>query len=126
MFMFSTELQQYAERAIKRLIDHFGAAKESHSSTVQPFICSSDAQRVTTPMMAAPRGYDELKFHTACETVIREVGEIYPDWAKQGKIACTLPVSGVAAELGLSLQNETKTAPGSRLAEEKVDENCRL
>ncbi|KAG7270338.1 hypothetical protein CRUP_034448 [Coryphaenoides rupestris] len=66
-------------------------------------------------MMTALCAYGGLKFHIACETLIREFGQIYPDWAKLAKIACTIPMSSVPAERGFSLQNRIKTAMRSRL-----------
>lgn len=83
----------------------FGTAKETDTGTVQHFICSSDARRDTVPMMTALRGYDGLKFHTACKMGIWEFGEIYPDWAKQGKNASRIPVTSVLAESRFLLQN---------------------
>lgn len=93
---------------------------------MQPLISSDDVQRDAVPMMTALRGYGGLKFHTACEILIREFGDIFPDWAKLAKIAITIPVSSVPAERGFSLQNRIKTALRSRLTEDKVTRLMRI
>lgn len=72
--------------------------------------------------MIALRGYGGLTFHTACSIVIIALQEMYPDLAKLGQIALTIPVSSVPAERGFSLQNRMETA----LSEEKVTRLMRI
>ncbi|CAK6960884.1 uncharacterized protein LOC117486557 [Scomber scombrus] len=76
--------------------------------------------------MTAPRGYGVLNFLTACEVLIKDFSEIYPEWAKLAKTACVIPVSSVPAERGFSLQNRIKTAQRSRLGENNVTRLMRI
>ena len=125
------EFQEYAEPAINKLLEHFGEEKRAGGQTFAPVICASDARRDAIPMMTALRGYTGvgprgLTFKQGCKRLIDELGEIYPDWAKLAKIACTIPVSSVPAERGFSLQNRIKTAIRSRLLEERVTRLMRI
>ncbi|KAL2101958.1 hypothetical protein ACEWY4_003719 [Coilia grayii] len=111
---------RYPVSCAKPLMEHYRTPKETDGSTVEPLISRENAQRDVVPLLTALRGYGGLNFVTACETVIRELGDIFPDWAKLAKIACTILVSSVAAERGFSLQNRIKTSIRNRMSEEKV------
>ncbi|KAM3843042.1 uncharacterized protein ACN63O_021716 [Diretmus argenteus] len=79
--------------------------------------------------MTALRGYGGLHFSSACEVLIRDFDEIYPEWAKLAKIASVIPVSSVPGERGFSLQNRIKTVARSRLRENKgkmAEENKKI
>ena len=121
-----TEFQEYAEPAIDLLLEHYGKGTQAEGQTITPFIRASEARRDAVPMMTALGAYGGLRFETACQTLIRDLGDMYPDWAKLAKIACTIPVSSVPAERGFSLQNRIKTAMRSRLQEEKVTRLMRI
>ena len=45
--------------------------------------------------MTALRGYGGLHFSTACDVLIYDMNDFYPEWAKRVKIACVIPVSSV-------------------------------
>ncbi|KAM4590951.1 zinc finger protein 862-like [Odontesthes bonariensis] len=122
----SCEMQQYAQHAVKPLIEHYETPKETETGAVEPLISPENAQRDVVPLMTALRGYGGLNFLTACETVVRELGDIFPEWAKLAKIACTIPVSSVPAERGFSLQNRIKTSIRNRISEEKVTRLMRI
>ena len=100
---------------------HFGQeiASEDDSATATTFI---DA----IPMMTALRSYGGLHFSLACEMLIRDYAEIFPEWVKLAKVACVIPVSSVPAERGFSLQNRIKTAQRSRLREGRVTRLMRI
>ncbi|XP_063050080.1 uncharacterized protein C17orf113-like [Engraulis encrasicolus] len=122
----SSEMQQYAQHAVKPLMEHYGTLKETETGAVEPLISPEIALRDVVPLMTAVRGYGGLNFLTACETVVRELGDMFPDWAKLAKIACTIPVSSVPAERGFSLQNRIKTSIRNRISEEKVTRLMRI
>lgn len=119
-------MQQYAQHAVKPLMEHYGTPKETETGAVEPLISPEIALRDVVPLMTAVRGYGGLNFLTACETVVRELGDMFPDWAKLAKIACTIPVSSVPAERGFSLQNRIKTSIRNRISEEKVTRLMRI
>ncbi|KAL2085050.1 hypothetical protein ACEWY4_020568 [Coilia grayii] len=83
---------RYPVSCAKPLMEHYGTPKETDGSTVEPLISCENAQQDVVPLLTALRGYGGLNFLTACETVIRELGDIFPDWAKLAKIACTIQV----------------------------------
>lgn len=76
--------------------------------------------------MTALCGYGGLTFLTACEVLIRDLSEIFPEWAKLAKIACVIPVSSVPAGRAFSLQNHIETAQRSHLGENKVTRLMRI
>ncbi|XP_033977285.1 zinc finger protein 862-like [Trematomus bernacchii] len=122
-------LQIYAEPALKTIIGHFGQGIASEDDSAQasaPLIDATSAHRDAIPVMTALRGYGGLHFLTACEVLVRDLGNIYPEWATLAKIACVIPVSSVPAERGFSLQNRIKTAQRSRLGENKVTRLMRI
>ncbi|KAM4551083.1 uncharacterized protein C17orf113-like [Odontesthes bonariensis] len=99
-------LQEYAEPAIRTVVSHFTTVE---SADTTPLINTIALRRDALAVMTALRGYGGLQFATACEVLIRDFIEIYPEWAKLAKIACVIPVSSVPAERGFSLQNRIKT-----------------
>ena len=128
-FSVPSALQIYAEPALKTIIGHFGQGIASEDDSAQasaPLIDATSAHRDAIPVMTALRGYGGLHFLTACEVLVRDLGNIYPEWATLAKIACVIPVSSVPAERGFSLQNRIKTAQRSRLGENKVTRLMRI
>ncbi|XP_061573635.1 zinc finger protein 862-like isoform X1 [Cololabis saira] len=122
-------LQEYAETAIQTITDRFGKgmiSEDESAPATAPLIDATSARRDAVAVMTALRGYGGLNFSMACEVLIRDFGEIYPEWAQLAKIACVIPVSSVPAERGFSLQNRIKTAQRSRLGEEKVTRLMRI
>uniref|UniRef100_A0A673AIY5 HAT C-terminal dimerisation domain-containing protein n=1 Tax=Sphaeramia orbicularis TaxID=375764 RepID=A0A673AIY5_9TELE len=59
-------------------------------------------------------------FRESGRLLITSLGEMFPDFKTLAEVALVIPVSSVAAERGFSLQNQIKTAMGSRLSEAKV------
>uniref|UniRef100_A0A8C4YYV9 HAT C-terminal dimerisation domain-containing protein n=1 Tax=Gadus morhua TaxID=8049 RepID=A0A8C4YYV9_GADMO len=96
------------------------------SATATTFIDAASAKRDAIPMMTALRSYGGLHFSSACEMLIRDYAEIFPEWVKLAKVACVIPVSSVPAERGFSLQNRIKTAQRSRLGEGRVTRLMRI
>ena len=94
------------------MLGHFGQeiASEDESATATTFIDAASAQRDAIPMMTALRSYGGLHFSTACEMLIRDYAEIFPELVKLAKIACVIPISIVPVERGFSLQNRIKNA----------------
>ncbi|CAL8240018.1 unnamed protein product [Gadus morhua 'NCC'] len=126
--MQATALREYAEPAIQTMLGHFGQeiASEDDSATATTFIDAASAKRDAIPMMTALRSYGGLHFSSACEMLIRDYAEIFPEWVKLAKVACVIPVSSVPAERGFSLQNRIKTAQRSRLGKEESQGLCAL
>ena len=110
------------------MLGHFGQeiASEDDSTTATTFIDAASAKRDAIPMMTALRSYGGLHFSSACEMLIRDYAEIFPEWVKLAKVACVIPVSSVPAERGFSLQNRIKTAQRSRLGEGRVTRLMRI
>ncbi|CAL8371349.1 unnamed protein product [Arctogadus glacialis] len=92
------------------MLGHFGQeiASEDNSATATTFIDATSAKRDAIPMMRALRSYGGLHFSSACEMLIRDYAEIFPEWVKLAKAACVIPVSSVPVERGFSLQNRIK------------------
>ncbi len=109
----------HAEPAMPTILGHFGneiTSKEDDSATAAPLINASSLQQDAVSVMTTLRSYTDWKsdakglaFTTACQVLIRDFREIYPEWAKLAKIACVIPVSSVPAE------NRIKTAQRNRL-----------
>jgi len=115
-------LQEYAEPAIRTVVSHFTTVE----SDTTPLINAIALQRDALAVMTALRDYGGLQFATACEVLIQDFIEIYPEWAKLAKIACVIPVSSVPAERGFSLQNRLKNKQRSHLSEHKVTRLMRI
>ena len=79
------------------------------SAATALLIDATRVQRDAIAVMTALRGYGGLNFSTACK-VLRDFGDIYPEWAKLVKIASVVPVSSMP---------RIKTAQQSRLGESK-------
>ncbi|XP_026099534.1 zinc finger protein 862-like [Carassius auratus] len=116
-------LQEYAEPVIRRIICHFTSLE---SADTAPLIDTVSLRCDALAVMTVLRGYGGLHFSTACEVLIRDFNEMYPEWTKLAKIACVIAVSSVPAERGFSLQNRIKTKQRSRLAENKVARLMRI
>ena len=73
---------------------------------------AAGARRDAVAVMTALRGYGGLNFSMACEVLIRDFDDIYPEWAQLAKIAWSLYLW---QQRGFSLQNRIKTAQRSLL-----------
>uniref|UniRef100_A0A673CDH4 HAT C-terminal dimerisation domain-containing protein n=1 Tax=Sphaeramia orbicularis TaxID=375764 RepID=A0A673CDH4_9TELE len=65
-------------------------------------------------------GSENPTFRESCRLLITSLGEMFPDFKTLAEVTLVIPVSGVAADRGFSLQNQIKTAMRSRLSEAKV------
>jgi len=86
------------------------------SAATALLIDATRVQRDAIAVMTALRGYGGLNFSTACK-VLRDFGDIYPEWAKLVKIASVVPVSSMP---------RIKTAQQSHLGESKVTRLMRI
>ncbi|KAJ8384469.1 hypothetical protein AAFF_G00204900 [Aldrovandia affinis] len=86
-------LQEYAEPAIRTIIGHFGkeiTSEDESAPATAPLIDATSAQRDAIAVMTALRSYGGLNFSTACEVLIRDFSEIYPEWAKLAKFIISI------------------------------------
>ena len=106
---------------------HFGEEKVGEDGAVTaPLINGSNFRRDAPAVLTALLCYGGLRFTGACGVLIRDMAEMYPEWATLAKIAVVIPVSSVPAERGFSLQNRIKTADRSRLEDVKVTRLMRI
>ncbi|KAM3875379.1 uncharacterized protein C17orf113-like [Diretmus argenteus] len=120
-------LREYARQAIDQVAGHFGEEKVDEDGVVTaPLINGSNFRRDAPAVMTALLCYGGLRFTGACGVLIRDMAEMYPEWATLAKIAVVIPVSSVPAERGFSLQTRIKTADRSRLGDVKVTRLMRI